>query len=233
MSKEFAFKKCFCYRSHIHCHKAVILAQRTLMDRARDQFLARSVLAEDENVGVSLCHLVDHREHFLNGSALSDDLSKWFADLFFEKLLCFLQLVDLVVTFLQAYSRGDSCDKFFILPGLEDKIGRALFERLHSHLNIAESGDEDHNRIWIPFKDLFKPKETFFPARDVFAEIHIQQNDIVRIVVQEKRDLVGILLNDHMMVLLFEEHFGGEKHIFIVINHQNFTAFLGHVFLLI
>src|SRR5690606_8062258 len=117
MPKQFAFEQRLRYRTHINGDKTFALAHRALVNGPGDQFLARSVLTEYEHIGVRAGNLVDQRKHITYSLALANDLAERPADLFFEHLLCFLQLVDFVVRLSQLDCRSDRGDEFFVLPG--------------------------------------------------------------------------------------------------------------------
>src|SRR5690606_41113543 len=97
-------------------------------------------------------------------------------------------------------------------------------------LDISKSGDEDDNGLRIAFKDLLQPMKALFTAGNILAEIHVQQDHIIGIVVQQERDLVGVLFNDDMMDLLLQQQFRSKKHVLIIVNHKDLTAFSGHSF---
>src|SRR5690606_26438034 len=229
VAEQLAFKQRFSDRAHVDGYKAVVVSQRPLMNRARDQLLARPVFPQDQDVGIRPRNLVDQGEYSLDRGTLADDFAKRPADLLFEHFLGLPQLVDLIVTLLQPDRGRDGGNQFFVLPRLQNEIRRSLLQRFDRHLDIAECRDQDHDGVWVPLEYLFKPIKSLLPAGDVLAEVHVEQDHVVGVIVEQKRNLVRIFFDDDVMVLFFEQHLGGEKHVFVIVDHQNFTTFLGHV----
>src|SRR5690606_21789213 len=163
-----------------------------------------TVFSKYQYVCIRSCHLVNKSEYFLYRLAFANDIAKRFVDLLLQHLLCLLELVNLVVRLLEFDGRRNRSNEFFILPRLQNKIGGASLQCPHCHFNVAKGSDHDHNRGRIVCENLLEPVETFLATRDVLAEIHIQQNYIVAVIVQQERYLLRILLYDNVMALFFE-----------------------------
>src|SRR5690606_17929999 len=228
MAEQFAFKQGLRYCTHVYGNKTFTFAHRPLVNSARDQFFACAVLSQYEHVRIGACHLVDQRKYIAYGLAFADNVAEGPADLFFQHLLRLLQFIDFVIRFSQFDRRSDCRDKLFVLPGFQDEIRSALLQRTNSHFNIAERSDQDDDCLRVAFEYLFQPIKAFLSTRDVFAEIHVQQDHIVRVVIEQERDFVRIFFNDYVMILLLQQHLGSKKYIFVIINHQDLTAFGDH-----
>ena len=50
-------------------------------------------------------------------------------------------------------------------------------------------------------------------------------NHVIGVIVEEKRNLLWVFLNDHLVRMFLEQHLGCQQHIFVVIDYQDFAKF--------
>ena len=53
----------------------------------------------------------------------------------------------------------------------------------------------------------------------------LEQNHVIGVIVEEKRNLLWVFLNDHLVRMFLEQHLGCQQHIFVVIDYQDFAKF--------
>src|SRR6202522_4825068 len=77
MAEEFALQKSHRNRGAVQLYEGSIPAFTASMDGARDDFLARSCFALDENCGVRGRHRANQVQRFHQSRAAADDSFKW------------------------------------------------------------------------------------------------------------------------------------------------------------
>ena len=89
MAEEFAFKQRLCNGTQVDANKILILPRLISVDGTGNQFFPRSILADDQHVGVSFVNAFNGLKYFLHRRALSDD----FAESTIERLVDFVIFV--------------------------------------------------------------------------------------------------------------------------------------------
>src|SRR5690606_8635225 len=75
MAEEFALDELGGNRGAVHFDERLLRARRELMQRTRDEFLARAVLARDEHAGRRRRHARDLLDQRTDARARADDLA--------------------------------------------------------------------------------------------------------------------------------------------------------------
>jgi hypothetical protein len=94
---------------------------------------------------------------------------------------------------------------------------------LHGHLHIAKSRDQDDYCLGIDLFDLTQPMKSFLAGGGILPEIHVEQNHIKAIVVDQKWDSPGIFFDDDFFSMLLQKHFGSKEQVFVVVDDEDFA----------
>src|SRR5262245_21428099 len=114
-------------------------ARRCAMDRARDELLARAVLAEYQHCCLGAGDLLDITEQSLDRGRAADDLHIGRADVAAQLAPLRLEIPDGLRGLAEAQRRTDGRDELLVVPWLHDEIRSAFLDRLHRGLDAAVS----------------------------------------------------------------------------------------------
>src|SRR5688572_4596183 len=111
----------------------MIRAARTLMDRARDEFLPCAALTENQNGRVRRRDAFDEPEDVTHLRRSSDDVTELL--LYFERLFQFLRAVDQCSMF--GGLRNCHCDRVSGWKRLGEKVIRTCFHSSHGGIHVG------------------------------------------------------------------------------------------------
>ena len=148
MSEEFTLEELRRQGAEIDSQKNIVGALGMPMNLTGDQFLAGSVFAQDQHIGVGRCgppNRIKHLERGGGGPNQFDVGSRGGG----EAAISLAQLHGLKARPAQIDGGQKRCHQSLIFPWLGHEIGGALLHRLHGQLDAAMRGDKYDNRLWI------------------------------------------------------------------------------------
>ncbi len=223
MAEKLTFKKIFADSTHIYTYENFVGTQRFFVNGACYQLFARTIFAQYQHIGIGLGYFVYEVEYIAHRGTLADHFDNRLGREVINKLFIgFFELAHLLVRGLELGGCRERGQQFFILPRLEYKVGSPFFERLYGHFHIAKGRNHNHHRLGVALQDFAKPIKAFFATGGILAEVHIEQNYIVAVLVEQKGDFLRVLLNHYLLHMFFEKHFGGQENIFVVVYNQDF-----------
>src|SRR5258707_925200 len=95
-------------------------------------------------------------------------------------------------------------DQALVMPGLDDKIRGALFERSHGQVDVPIGGDHDHRRIGPEFADPPEPEQPFIARIDRAVEVHVQEDHVECPFGQERPHIFRVLLGNYFHRFRFQ-----------------------------
>ena len=122
----------------------------------------------------------------------------------------------------QPGSRGQCGQQFLVLPGLEDEVRRTFSDGLHGRLDVAERRDQDDHGGRIDLQNPPQPVKPFPPRGGVPGKVHIQEDHVVGVVLQQFGNAVGIGFGIHPPGVLLQKELCGQKHVAVVVDNENF-----------
>ena len=165
---------------------------------------------QNQNICVCLGDFISRSNTSLMAVLLTDDLAKRFADLFLNISFCCATCRSLYDwRNLMAVEMVEISFRFATVS--KTKSVAPCFECFYGHLYITKRSDENDYGLGS-FRGFSQTSKTFFTAGDVFAEIHISRITSYVSLFKE-RNLVGILLDYHVVILFLKRHFAASKHL--------------------
>ena len=142
MSEELAFDQLTADRRAVHGHEGAILARAPLVERLRDQLLARPAVTAHEHAQIGLRDLLDHLKDLAHGGTRANQV--------LEAVLALDALEQHAVLALQPCPF--ECPRhhhaqLFVVEGLGDVVLRPLLHRLHRDLLGAVRRDHDNRGL--------------------------------------------------------------------------------------
>ena len=221
--EKFAFKKAFGYRAEIDADKRFGCAGRSAVQGAGNDIFAGAVFAQDEHIGFGRPHLLDGVEHRAHGGRGADQAGELTVEVRVELFALCPQPIHFASGLAQPRSRRERGEQFLVLPRLEHEIGRAFFDGLHRGFNAAVRRDENDHRRGIDVENATQPVKPLFARRGVSRKVHVEQDRVIALVLQQVGDLVGIGFGIHASGVLFQKQPRGQQNIAVVIDDENFV----------
>jgi hypothetical protein len=144
-------------RARVDGHHRLRRAAAQRVERARDDLLARPVLAGDEDVGVRGADVPDEFEHGLHRGRLRDEeRALAAAAVLAQHLVLGLKAFALPERARQLRVRAQDGQEPRVVPRLLDEVARAALHRLDGQLDAAPRG---HHDDWERRVELAHPRE--------------------------------------------------------------------------
>ena len=148
MAKEFAFEKILWNRRGVDCDEGPIGARRMLVQRTRDQFLARARFAGDQHGDIALREPSDRAEDVLHRRCLPEHLGRGRHALFGHFLA--LAFVD---------GAADELHRPRQVEGLRKVFEGAALKRRDGAIKVGEGGHDDDRQSRVLGLDLVEQIE--------------------------------------------------------------------------
>ena len=137
-------------------------------------------------------------------------------------------MVGFLARAVQFHGCGHGGEQLFVLPGFEHKIDGPLLDGAHGHLDIAVCGDQQDDSGRVQLADLLEPVETLPAAGCLLSEVHVEEDDGRRLLLEGARNGLGIGLGADLVAPLLEEQAGGDEHVLVVVDDEDAGGFSRH-----
>ena len=151
---------------------------------------------------------------------LADDLVEALARVFVQGPLLAPELRHFAVGARKARHRRHRRDELGVVPGFHDEVRGAFAHRVHGRFDAAVSGHQDDLGFGREGLRGLQPVEAFLAGRGAGGEIHVEQDDVERVIGEEPRDPRGIGRRHDISEFLLQDELGGEQHFRIVVDDQ-------------
>ena len=219
--EELAFEEGLGDGAEVDVDEDLVRAAGVSMNGARHRVLSRSVVAQDEDVGVGGGDLPYGFEDVAHDRRDGHDAGKLPVQVGVELLLPRAEPGDVEARLAESGRRGQRGEQFLVLPGVEDKVRGALPDGLHGGIDVAERRDEDDHGGRIDIENAPQPVEPFSARRGVLGEVHIQQDHVVGVILQQFGNAFGIGFGVHAPGVLLEKELRGQKHVVVVVDDED------------
>src|SRR5690606_1761673 len=122
-------------------------------------------------------------------------------------------------------------EQFFVLPGLEDKIGCALLDGADGKFHVPVGRNKDDNGIGVVFADNVEPVEPLVAAAAPVGEVHIEQDHVVGVLREQRGKACRIALCSDDTVMLLQQQPGRQQNVLVVVDDQNGSRRICHCLL--
>ena len=233
MAEQFRFEQRFGDGAQVDVDERLVRALRLVVNGACDEFLAGTVFAEDQHVGIGGGYLVDGGQYFAERVGLADDLPEVLPHVLIQHFLARTQLTDLAVGPAVADGGVNGGDKLGVVPGFHHEVGGAFLDRLDGEVEPAIGSHQDDAGGGGSALDDLEPVETLLPGGHSHHEVHVEQDDVEVLILQKGWQVARIVFRDDTASFLSQDDFGCEQDVGIVVHDENaaFQVFFHVVFL--
>ena len=112
-------------------------------------------------------------------------------------------------------------DQVIVVPGFQYEIGSSTLQRLDSQFDIPVGCQHDNRQSRCDLLYAAEPEKPFVAGIDSGGEIHIQQDEIDRPAVQDRKDAVRVRGSLHLFELIFQKQFERGQYAFVIIYDQD------------
>src|SRR6267143_824280 len=198
------------------------------MEFPRHEFLSRSILPKNQDIGISLRNFLNCSQHLMHRRRPSDESMKAIVKIFAQLLLPGTKLFYFAARLPYRHRRRECGQQLFVLPGLEDEIGCARFDRTDGHIDVSECRDENDDHERVDLQNPIQPVESLLTAADVARKIHVKEYDVVAVFLQQVRNQGGVFLGVNIDGMLLEEQLCRQENIPVIVYDQYFSQFFDH-----
>lgn len=199
------------------------------MQGTGDRVLARPVLAQDQDVCVRFRHLLDRIEDGLHRRRRPDHVVILLVQVLAHLLLPRPKVIHFQLRPPQPRCRRQGGEQLLVLPRLQHEVRRPLLDRRDRRLHAAERRDEDDDRVRVDLQDPLQPDEPLATARRVLREVHVEEDDVVAVVLEDRRDRLGIAFRVDRLGVRLQQEAGREQDVLVVVHHQDSVVGLRHL----
>ena len=155
--------------------------ERQRVQRLRDHFLAGTVLARDQDVGVRRPDACDGLQHRLHGRRGGDELRTAFSAV--QASLRF-QLLRTLQGAMQFDLGAQDGEQALVLPRLLDKVARAAAHGFDRQADIAPRGHDDDRHAAVERDDLRQQVEALLSRRCIAGVVQVDEDRVVKLASQ-------------------------------------------------
>ena len=188
VAEQFGFEQGLAGRAEVDRDHRLVGTARQAMDLARDDFLARAVLAEDQHIGVGWGRPIDQLAHALHRRGFAE---QW--GLRRLRKLRRSPSLDARVDAAAAERRGAPHRRLqpLVAPRLGDEVARAGLDRLDRDRDAAMRGDDHHRCVGIDLHDLAERVEPLAAVGRAALEIEVEQDRVGAFALEQRQQVGG------------------------------------------
>ena len=211
VAEELGLEQVLLQRRAVHLDEGARRAVRVVVNRPRDELLARARFAADEHGRIAARHLLHDAEHVLKRAARAHDAVE-----VIEVLLLVAQVLHLVLEMAELDRLFDLELHFLDLERFLNEVERADLHRFHGRVDRPEGRHEDDRGVRLD-----RPRR----AEDVHAvgaaHAQVRQHDVELAVLQpfdRGRPVAGLL---HIVAGIGQRADEPLAERIVIIDHQN------------
>ena len=218
MAKQFALENSLGEAARVDGDHRLRGARREGVKRLGGHFLARAVLARDEDVRVRRPHARDQLAHGLHGPRLGDQLGAPFGA---QQAVLRLQAQASPQGLAQLDLSAKDGDEPRVFPRLLDEVARAPPHRLDGQLDAAPRRHHHHGQGVVQGLEARQQVQPLFAGRGVagVVEVHKQTIEVPRLNRREYRRRRGDSLD--LVSLSLEQQSKRLQHVTLVVSDQD------------
>ena len=227
VAEQLAFEKLFGDASQVDGHEGRFLPGREMLQHACHEVFPRTVLAENQDVGVRVGELEDGFLHLPHGGRVADEFGQPVVGSEGEHLR--LQSPHFLARAAELQGRRESGEQLLLFPRFRHEIGGSLLDGADCLFGVGISGHEHHHGLRVGPQNLVQAVEALLSADGVTPEVHVEQDDIGLEGGHEMSDARGLGGHFHLFHIGLEQQVEGEEHVFVVVDNQYFSFFFHYV----
>ena len=222
VAEELALEERLGYAAQIYRHQRMCRTCRIAVQGTRYEVLARTVLAQDEDVGIGLRQTL-HHIHQLHHSG-RPPYDGWHGALCHRAHLL-LQRGLLAPRPTQLGCCGERGHQLLVLPRLGHKVCGACLDGCYGLVHIRVGRHHHHHRFGVASQDALQHLHALLSAAGVAAEVHVEQYHLGGICGHKVGYALGRGAHLHLLKVRLQQQVQCEEHIFIVIYDEYRSVF--------
>ena len=105
-----------------------------------------------------------------------------------------------------------------VVVGLHHEVRRPALQSFHRQTDVGEGREEHHGEVWVACLDFLQVEEAFAAAVQAGGEVHVEQDDIHRLALQQGENALGRRETDDVGEAVTQQVLQGGQNAFVVID---------------